>query len=75
MATILQVKYYDLETGKDIPMSQEGEAKEKKKWKKWLYWAVGFFIVGVGYGFGTGGGPYSIQKVTITAVDRPDTNK
>jgi hypothetical protein len=75
MAEILQIKYYDLETGKDIPMSQEDEGKEKKKWKKRLAWLFGWFIVGVGYGFGTGGGPFVVKKITITAVDRPDPNK
>jgi hypothetical protein len=75
MAEVLKVKYYDIETGNEIPMSQEDEGKEKKKWKKRLYWAIGFFLIGVGYGFGSGGGPYSIQVVTITAVTPRDKVK
>jgi len=74
MAEILQIKYYDLETGKDIPMSQADEDKDKKKWKKRLYWLIGWFIIGVGVGFGSGGGPFVVKKITITAVDRPGTN-
>lgn len=56
-------------------MSQADEDKDKKKWKKRLYWLIGWFIIGVGVGFGSGGGPFVVKKITITAVDRPDPNK
>lgn len=55
-------------------MSQEDEGKEKKKWKKRLAWLFGWFIIGVGVGFGSGGGPFVVKRITITAVDRPGTN-
>jgi len=74
MATILQVKYYNIETGKEIPMSQGEEDKEKGKWKKKLGWIIGYIIVGIFYGIGAGGGPFVVKKIVITAVDRPGTN-
>lgn len=79
MATILQVKYYNLETGQEIPMTQEEEEKEKKKWYKklgnWLLGGFSLVILGIGWGFATGGGGFVVKKITITAVDRPDPNK
>jgi hypothetical protein len=79
MGKILQVKYYNLETGQDIPMSQAEEDKQKKKWYQklwnWLYIMGGPVIIGIGWGLGTGGGPFVVKKITITAVDRPDPNK
>ena len=81
MATILQVKYFDFETGKEIPMSQGEEDKQKKRWKKLLDWFLGgligtggAWILGFFWGVGAGGGPFRVKKITITAVDRPGTN-
>jgi len=79
MNTIIQVKYYNLETGKEIPMSQQEEDKEKKKWWKklgnWLAGAGTLWILGIGWGLATGGGGFVVKKIMITAVDRPDPNK
>ena len=79
MATILQLKYYNLETGQEIPMTQGEEEKEKKKWYKklgnWLLGGFSLVILGIGWGFATGGGGFVVKKITITAVDRPDPNK
>lgn len=79
MATVLKVQHFNIETGEQIPMSQNEEDKQKKKWYNKLYgWLLGggaFIVVGVFYGFGTGGGPFGIQKVVITSVGRPGTNK
>ena len=73
MATILQVKYFNLDTGEEIPMSQQEEDKEKGKWKKKLGWILGYIIVGIFYGIGAGGGGFAVKKIEITAVDRPGT--
>ena len=75
MAEILQVKYFNLDTGEEIPMSQQEEDKEKGKWKKKLGWILGYIIVGIFYGIGTGGSGFAVKKIEITAVDRPGTNK
>jgi len=78
MATILQVKYYNIETGKEIPMSQGEEEKQKKTWKQklkgWLLGTGATIIVGIFWGIGAGGGPFEVKRVVITAVDRPGTN-
>jgi hypothetical protein len=78
MATILQVKYYNIETGKEIPMSQGEEDKQKKTWYKklgnWLFGTGTFILVGIFWGIGAGGGPFEVKRVVITAVDRPGIN-
>ncbi len=75
MVEIAYIKFYDIETGKEIPMSQEEEAKKKRNWKKILgNFLAGVFGLAVFVGYGLGGGPYGVKKVVITAVDRPGTN-
>jgi hypothetical protein len=78
---ILQVKYYNIETGKEIPMSQGEEAKQKTRWQKFWNWVLGGLIgsggaviIGIFVGIGSGGGPFEVKRVVITAVDRPGTN-
>ena len=78
---ILQVKYYNIETGKEIPMSQGEEAKQKTRWQKFWNWVLGGLIgsggaviIGIFVGFGSGGGPFGVHKIVITVVDRPGTN-
>ncbi len=79
MAENIIVKFYNLETGREIPMSQQEEDATKKKWWKklggWLIGTGGAIIVGIFYGYGVGGGPFGVQRVTITAITRPDPNK
>jgi hypothetical protein len=78
---ILQVTYYNIETGKEIPMSQGEQGKERTRWQKFWNWVLGGIIgsgaaviIGIFVGFGSGGGPFGVKRVVITVVDRPGTN-
>ena len=80
-SNILQVKYYNIETGKEIPMSQGEQAKERTRWQKFWNWVLGGIIgsgaaviIGIGWGIGAGGGPFGVKRIVITVVDRPGTN-
>jgi hypothetical protein len=76
MVEVISVKFYDLETGKEIPMTQEEEGKKKRNWKKILGgFLAGVFSVAVIVGYGLGGGPYGVHKIIITPVGRPGTPK
>jgi uncharacterized membrane protein YfcA len=68
MAEVLNVFFIDERTGKEIPMSSD-EKKKKKKWLKGLLLPVGAFVVGIFYGFFTGGGGFRITRIEIKYVN------
>jgi uncharacterized membrane protein YfcA len=67
MAEILNVYFIDERTGKEIPMSAR-EKDKKKKWLKGLLLPVGAFVVGIFYGFFTGGGGFRVNRIEIKYV-------
>ena len=67
MAEILNVYFIDERTGKEIPMSAR-EKDKKKKWLKGLLLPVGAFVVGIFYGFFTGGGGLRVNRIEIKYV-------
>jgi uncharacterized membrane protein YfcA len=67
MAEVLNVFFIDERTGKEIPMSAD-DKKKKKKWLKGLLLPVGAFVVGIFYGFFTGGGGFRINRIEIKYV-------
>jgi len=67
MAEVLNVFFIDERTGKEIPMSSD-EKKKKKKWLKGLLLPVGAFVVGIFYGFFTGGGGFRVNRIEIKYV-------
>jgi uncharacterized membrane protein YfcA len=67
MAEILNVYFIDERTGKEIPMTAK-EKDKKKKWLKGLLLPVGAFVVGIFYGFFTGGGGFRVNRIEIKYV-------
>jgi len=67
MAEILNVYFIDERTGKEIPMTAKDKDK-KKKWLKGLLLPVGAFVVGIFYGFFTGGGGFRVNRIEIKYV-------
>jgi len=67
MAEILNVYFIDERTGKEVPMTAKDKEK-KKKWLKGLLLPVGAFVVGIFYGFFTGGGGFRVNRIEIKYV-------
>jgi len=68
MAEVVDVIFIDERTGKEIPMTAKDKEKNKKKLKGWIL-AGGAFVIGIFYGFFTGGGGFRINRIDIKYID------
>jgi uncharacterized membrane protein YfcA len=68
MAEVINVFFIDERTGKEVPMATKDKDR-KKKWLKGLLLPVGAFVVGIFYGFFTGGGGFRITRIEIKYVN------
>jgi uncharacterized membrane protein YfcA len=69
---VVDVIFVDERTGEVIPMTAKDKDKEKKK-LKWLK-ILGIFVVGIFYGYFTGGGGFRVNRIELIYLD-PKTGK